>query len=189
MNLSPIDYLEAILISESYSPDSDIINEVLVSRVGLIKIVMEEDNVSTGWGKKWSDITEKDLNNNPFLIHLKEQVEKMCDAYRGKKVENGQKDWLAEKRDFTIMYCLQILQEEKGYLDDCRNFLTDKINQKSAKHSKREHVLDRRSILLNLFNQFAVYEQGKDPSVQELFDALEKMIECYKEDIRHDYEK
>lgn len=158
LNLSPIDYLEAILISESYSPDSDIINEVLVSRVGLIKIVMEEDNVSTGWGKKWSDITEKDLNNNPFLIHLKEQVEKMCDAYRGKKVENGQKDWLAEKRDFTIMYCLQILQEEKGYLDDCRNFLTDKINQKSAKHSKREHVLDRRSILLNLFNQFAVYE-------------------------------
>ena len=179
LDLSPVDYLEAILISESYDPDPDIISDVLVTRVAILKMVMEDGSEANDWKKKWNDISREDLNQNQFLIELKKKVEQVCVKFteNAKEADGNESD----VQEGGIMYCLQILKFEKEYLKKCKKFLGEKIGGKSKK----------RDILLALFRQFAVYEKAEeeDPSAQDMFKALDELIFCCKKDIKDAYDR
>lgn len=179
LDLSPVDYLEAILISESYDPDPDIISDVLVTRVAILKMVMEDGSEANDWKKKWNDISREDLNQNQFLIELKNKVEQVCVKFteNAKEADGNESD----VQEGGIMYCLQILKFEKEYLKKCKKFLGEKIGGKSKK----------RDILLALFRQFAVYEKAEeeDPSAQDMFKALDELIFCCKKDIKDAYDR
>lgn len=180
LDLSPIDYLEAILISESYNPDPDIISSLLVSRVSILKMVMESSGWKSDWEKNWESITSEDLNDNVFLISLKTQVENVCSEFKKGKRKITSNGTGVSGYNGDIMYCQQILQYEKQYLEKCKEMLAWKI--------KKNNDPESRKILQDMFKQFALYETSKDCSAEQMFDALNKLVSFCKRNIKAEYD-
>lgn len=179
LDLSPVDYLEALLISESYDPDPDIIQTVLINRVGMVKIVMENDPESDKWSKRWDSIDSESLKHNKFLLELKKRVDSFCAQYNNENIQETQENAkIGDKLD--IMYCKEILDEERSYFEKCKTSLCDHIKEKNRVNG----CFDRKKILQELYKQFAVYEKNEDLPVDDFFKAYGNLVECYKADVK-----
>ena len=203
LDLKPTDYLEAILISESYNPDIDLIDTVLIVRVSLVRIAMMEIQELNQWEDKWKKIKSEDLKNNAFLCGLKEKVDKFCNQfakYEKRKSKNApqdenrirQKD-MPKENDYTeqymdaiadegnLLFCGQIVTIEKDYFVKCGQILNEHIEKRDQEMTKQ--------ILRGLYEQFAVYEKNKDSSTQDFFAAYDKLIKCYKNRVKKKWRK
>lgn len=173
LKLPPIDYLEALLISESYDVEPDLIETSLVNRVAMVKLVMQHIPKSN-WGKLWSEISEEKLNGNQFLISLKKRTDDFLKQYNKAGVSStGNYSSFA---DDDILLCDEVLDAQRKYFEKCGKSLQAQIN----KNENKEKV----QLITKLYGQFAVYKKGNDPSAKELFQACDGIIEWYKEDIR-----
>lgn len=172
LDLEPREYLEAYLISESYMLDPSMIDETLINRVAIVKMVMAQNKK---WDDNWEKMSQEELGNNEFLWNLKKMVEEYVLQYENKKdAEEG----IYDKEDYSngqlnIFMIRSVIEEEETYLKTCYEDLKEHINREEAKKPKE--------LLRNVYKHFKLYKENEEPSYKEFFVDLEKLVKAYKD--------
>ena len=196
LKLTPDKFLEAYISSESYVPNEDVITPELLNRIAMVKYVLiqqaEEDQggenaeIWENW-KNWNTSEETQRQDvDVFLQKLKRQVDAYIQAYSS--AMTGAYEPEAEPDDngefFTcdsMFGYLPVFALETKYFTECFTRLKSQLQADTSKA--------RQELLLNLFRHFQIYEESQETSYASFFEDYEALIECYRGEIRTDYQK
>lgn len=173
LDIDPLNYLEAYLLSESYIPDSDTINTTLLNRVALVNYVLSDD---AGWKEKWEHLDEKREEMGEFLYELKKKSDLYLGEIKKKKNANIIIDETSDdkKTQFDPFTILEIVEYEKDYLESCKEPLKCRVSEKRLE----------RDLLKNVYKHFLVIENREvELSFDDFFREFSLLVEHYKEGV------
>lgn len=184
LELSPSEYLEAYLISESYIPQEDDFEINVINRFAVVNKVMNESNEEwrEEWREQWNQGDNKqgdrkDQSVNNFLQRLKEVVNGYTASLYPMENEPDSAGKEQEPLGGNLFYCKQIVDMEVSYLEECcksfDTYLADIDSQKKK----------RLKGLRELFQCFKVYPKDKDISFEDFFARCDYLMAFYKEDV------
>lgn len=173
------------MLSESYQPPKETINNMLVNRVAMVKKIVSDHDKS--WETEWNDLENVFRPDDMFLKLLKAEVDKYLTGIEkmeekihksnGKATDSNQ--LIDEKFDPFMNY--NIIRLEQEYLSAAYQKLQVVVN--------RPEVMRNKMHLEDVFRHFMLYEKGHDTSTEALFDDMEKIINDYQKNIKKRIEK
>lgn len=204
LKMDAADYLEAYLVSESYLPDTDVINTMLINRLA---IVHHFASIDDEWKEAW-DAIDKDTwkHDNRFLYELKISVDKYMQGYNNYiqdcSVQNNGYDELLEQyqqviEENSIEYYISDSEAER---DELFNPLTEpsvirtEIDyfEKAFRGLKttveKTDFCEMKQCLRSLYSHFKVMEKNKESSYKELFDDCDKIIDIYRNSVKNEWD-
>lgn len=180
LDLSPTEFLETYIISESYTPDIDTINISLINRIAMVNETMCQG--SDKWKQEWEAMDSKKLNDNPFLIELKRRI----DQFQSASDKEEQHEAIltgAETEEGKLLSCNEIIAEERRYFDCCYKSIEEQLEESEKKKP------GRKSLLRNLYKHFQVYEKEQDTSFTSFFNDYEALVKAFKKDVKEKWIK
>lgn len=210
LDLTPENFLESYIISESYVPDEDVITPELINRIAMVKYVLQQDYENLDSWKNWKNIkkwktwaSDDSLNHNPeetlvyrsekvdgFLNKLKAQVDSYIQAYtRGMGIDatNAGVDSIDGDGYYTtddLFDYLDIFELEKTYFTECLMRIKEHLELENRKEDKKYDGKTYQALLQELFRHFQTYEKARDTSYKAFFEDYERLIACYRGNIR-----
>lgn len=209
LDLTPDNFLESYIISESYVPDEDVITPELINRIAMVKYVLQQGYEKTDSCKNWKNLekwknwtSDDELNCNLpeasehrsenvtiFLNKLKKQVDSYILAYiraMGMDVETAN-DAAEDDGFYTtddLFGYLPVFEIEKIYCSECFNRIKEHLESENSKEDKKYDGKTYQALLQELFQHFQTYEKSQDTSYKAFFEDYERLIACYRGNIR-----
>ena len=183
LQLSWEDYLEAYIISESCSLNTDEFPPETLNRFAMVKYILEKHKAD-GWEKEgkegeneyaWHDIQAMKRTIEDYVKKIEGAVQSLAgngtsEHKRDSKIEN---DWF---------YFAPFLALEVELFSECDDCLQKYIKEKEEK--KESELI----LLRNLYKSFAVRPQNEDGSFEEFFAAFDALTDAYKGSVEKKYE-
>lgn len=191
---SVYDYLEAFVTSEGEVPKQDTITVELIDRIAMVVTVLTKNGYKN-WKKDCDNleiVLDEDSRNgnnrkaSDYLKKLWDEVKIFSDQImlmvenpdegpgREKKYDTGE-----ELHADDFFGNLGIINAEITYFQKCY----DNANEHFKKVERDPEKKRRREQLLDLYQDFAAKELGKDNSIESFFQAYNKIVNKYIQDI------
>ena len=189
------DYLEAFVTSEGEVPDKDTITVELLNRIAMVVTVLTENGYKNWKGdcdnlKRVLDEDYKKGNNpeaSDYMKDLWDKVKIYSDQIISiikKPDEELEKEWKGDVEEAPhaedFFGNMGIIKAENKYFKDCYKKIDENLKQIERNPDKKR----RREQLLVLYQDFAAKEMGKDNSIDSFFQAYNKIVNEYKQDIK-----
>ena len=195
LKLSPSEYLEAYLISESYIPQEDDFEVNVINRFAVVNKVMSKSNEE--WKKQWEQEEEQQekeqheeeqqekskqedkeaQNIDSFLQQLKEVVNRYTASLYPKEGAKYNTDKEKGVSGGNLFYCKQIVDMEVRYLEDCCKAFDIYLKNIDLEKQKRLRAIQE------LYQCFKVYPKDEDISFEVFFERCDYLMAFYKKDV------
>lgn len=172
------DLIEAYVISEGMSLDSGQIPTVLINRIAIVTIVMQQNGE-----KKWLNLN-KDVGelealedcskSSEFRKKLKEEVFQYIQAFESISDEETTYNDNSIEAEKDYFYCSNIKEAEEEYLTYCYHMVKAQLNSSD----ENKFLLDK---VRNLYRCFGNYALGEGEGFNYFFEICQQSEEWYKE--------
>ena len=186
LDMKPVDYLETFLLSESYEPSEDTINNIDKNRIATVCITLRENNYLE-WREEWRNINENSFGeySYSYLLKLKSAIDDIISQYekinqKSKQVESSENDNGSEsgrKKKFDPLLDSKIIEYELEYLNTVFNNLRERIEAEKKNSDVKKDIS-------KLYQHFMVHDTHDDGTYNQFFEVLEKVIDTYKSDVQ-----
>lgn len=177
LEIQPIDYLENYLLSEGYVPDPQYTTNRMINRVAVVNHVMGLNNPK--WKEQWKNMDKKALNDNQYLIDLKEKVDSYLCKYELMKSKSYYINCSTQNEVDPFLFGDTITMEI-DYLNECVIMLNERL--KSEQISKELHLLRA------VYRHFENVPDGEN-SFSDFFVSFDQLLQYFKNDIKEEWQK